>query len=77
MSPKFFGTIICRVLKLKKNILKKEKEKEKAKHYSWAKGAESESRENKIYKNENWGSRKPGNIEWVLSIHTDRFAKWI
>ena len=65
--------------KIKKNILKKEKEKEKekekAKQYSWAKGAES--RENKIYKNENWGSRKPGNIEWVLSIHTDRFAKWI
>ena len=43
MSPKFFRSIICRVLKLKKNILKKEKEKakEKAKQYSWAKGAES------------------------------------
>ena len=39
MSPKYFRTIICRVLKLKKNILKKEKEK--AKQYSRAKGAES------------------------------------
>ena len=43
MGPKFLETIIYNMscFKIKKNILKKEKEKEKAKQYSWAKGAES------------------------------------
>ena len=63
--------------KIKKNILKKKKKKKKQNNIAGQKAQKVESRENKIYKNENWGSRKPGNIEWVLSIHTDRFAKWI